>query len=81
LKVNQVTLLVYIAVYCQKFLHKNPVSGIAFTALGLVLFLKLISYMQVNTEILTLMERINAMGRSEFNQYVFANHEISNENL
>lgn len=74
MKVNQVTLLVYIAIYCQKFLSKNPVSGITFTALGLVIFLKLISYMQVNTEILALLDRISAMGRSEFNEYVFANH-------
>ncbi len=49
LKVNQVTLLVYVGLYCTKFLDKNPVSGIAFTTLGLVIFLKLVSYMQVNT--------------------------------
>lgn len=57
-------LLIYIAVYCQRFLSKNPVSGIAFTMLGLVIFLKLISYMQVNTEILHLLQRIASLGKS-----------------
>lgn len=58
------TLLVYVVLYCRKFLHSNPVSGISFTALGLVLFLKLISYMQVNTEIMSLLDRSAALVRS-----------------
>jgi hypothetical protein len=44
-----------------------PVSGILFTALGLVLFLKLISYMQVNTEILSILERSSELAKAEFN--------------
>jgi diacylglycerol O-acyltransferase 1 len=81
LNVNQVTLLVYIALYCANFLRNNPVSGLLFTGFGLVLFLKLISYMQVNTEILSILDRSAALARSEFNEFVFANHEINAENL
>lgn len=37
--------------------------------------------MQVNTEILSLLDRSAALDRSEFNEFIFANHEISHENL
>lgn len=49
LKVNQIALLVYVGLYCNKYLGENPLSGISFTAMSIVLFLKLVSYMQVNT--------------------------------
>jgi hypothetical protein len=42
--------------------------------LGLVLFLKLISYMQVNSEVMAILDRSAALARSEFNEFVFANH-------
>lgn len=58
------TLLVYIALYCANFLKNKPVSGSLFTSFGLVLFLKLISYMQVNTEILSILDRSAALARS-----------------
>jgi hypothetical protein len=74
LKVNQVTLLTYVVLYCRNFLKDNPVSGLCFTMLGLVLFLKLISYMQVNSEVMAILDRSAALARSEFNEFVFANH-------
>lgn len=67
--------------YCQKYLTAKPLSGITLTSLGIVFVLKLISYTQVNSEIFSLLNRSAALARSEFNDFVFANHEISESNL
>jgi len=66
--------MIYVVLYCRNFLKDNPVSGLFFTMFALVLFLKLISYMQVNSEVLAILERSAALARSEFNEFVFANH-------
>jgi hypothetical protein len=62
-------------------LTAKPLSGITLTSLGIVFVLKLISYTQVNSEIFSLLNRSAALARSEFNDFVFANHEISESNL
>lgn len=78
---NQFALLLFLYLYCSKYLTSKPISGISLTTLGLVFTLKLISYMQVNSEIFSLLQRNSALARSEFSDYVFANHEISEYNL
>lgn len=67
-------LLVYVALYCRKYLNENPIFGMIFTMMGTVLFLKLVSYMQVNTELMNLLERSSSLARAEFNDFVFAHH-------
>ena len=73
---NQCLLLVYNIQFCQ-VLEENPIEGCVFTVFCLVFLLKLISYMQVNSELLSVLKRLNSLGEHEFNEYMFANHEIS----
>lgn len=37
--------------------------------------------MQVNSELLVILKRLNSLKENEFNEYMFANHEISEYNL
>ncbi len=73
---NQFLLMVYNIQFCQE-LQGNPIEGCLFTVFCVVFLLKLISYMQVNSELLVALKRLNSLGEREFNEYMFANHEIS----
>lgn len=61
---NQVGLLVYAGLFCQKYLSNYPGPGILFTGLALVMFLKLVSYMQVNTELLNILRKSSKLAES-----------------
>lgn len=74
-------LLVYVGIYCNCYGHGSPVSFMLLTVIGMVTFLKLVSYMQVNTELFHLLNRSASLKKKEFNEYVFGNHEISENNL
>jgi hypothetical protein len=58
---NQCLLLVYNIQFCQE-LEGNPIEGCVFTVFCLVFLLKLISYMQVNSELLSVLKRLNSLG-------------------
>ena len=48
-------------VYCR-ILDVIPVTGISFSMISVVLFMKLVSYYQVNNELLSIMNRLNKLG-------------------
>lgn len=53
--------LVTSIVYCRMF-DVVPVTGISFSMISVVLFMKLVSYYQVNNELLSIMNRLGKLG-------------------